>query len=243
MQVDHNRLGDLAVLMETAQMARRLVAAQDVVRQALHHCPDLCVSISGGKDSVAAALIARSVSPSIPLVIAHPPNALPYRADHVRDLKAYFSGPWIDAPYDWEVDRVMDGLARYPAGLKVRTLVGLERPGYVLGLRVAESRARQIAYRKHGPVYRTATGWRCLPVARWTAEEVIALAVYYGAPIAEVYRLPLLGMQLDDIRDGTWWAHRTDMGADDWMRRNYPSCHALWERSAEIELAARRSEF
>lgn len=243
MQRDHNNLSRYAALIDTERMVAAIDRAQGAVRELLHRCPGAAISLSGGKDSVAAAIIARSVAPAMPIVIAHPPNPLPYRQAHVADLKSYFGGRWIELPYGWDVDQVMRGRLSYPSGLKVRTLIGAGIDGYVLGLRAGESRARMINHRMRGTVYNTASGWRCLPVATWTAEQVIGIAAIFGAPIAEPYRLPLLGLHLDDIRDGTWWAHRVDATADDWMRRSYPSCHGDWARSAEITLVERKAVF
>lgn len=243
MQDDPNHLGQYAALIDTERMARKIVTAQDVVRRAIILCPDMAISLSGGKDSVAATIIARSVAPKMPILTATPPNPLPYRKDHMADLKSWFGGPWREVGYPWDVGSVLELRMKYPSRLKIKRLLAVCQPGYLLGLRLTESRAREINYRKNGAVYRTTTGWRCLPIATWTAEEVIGLAAFYGAPIAEVYRKPLLGLQLDQIRDGTWWAHKINANIDDWISRNYPSVHHLWEASCRICASGWREEW
>lgn len=183
------------------------------------------VSCGGGKDSTATAILARKVMPEAAILCADPPNPLHDREAHIRNLQAWMGGNFVRISYDWNVKAVLSGEIKYPEGLKMRVMLKYHRDnlvdGVVLGLRQSESRSRKLVFRSKGHVYQTQKGWRCIPVATFTAEEVLCVALLYDAPINQVYTRQRADMPFEYIRDGTWWPHGI-VDISQWMREYYP---------------------
>ena len=153
-------LSELRAWSVTDSFRRKLRASEQIVSDWLRNCNRPAISCGGGKDSVATALIVRAQNKDIPIFCAHPPNPMPGRNEHVEKLKNWFGDPWVDVPYPWDVESVLDRRSEYPTMLKVRELTRVEATcgidGIALGLRQAESRARTTLPRHAG---------RCIAVA------------------------------------------------------------------------------
>lgn len=140
-------------------------------------------------------------------------------------------------PYFWDVQTVLDGRAKYPENLKTRVLSAWHKAhgvdGLILGLRASESKSRRIRYRERGAVYQTKDGWRCLPIARMSAEEAICVALIHDAPVNPVYGRQRGDLPFELIRDGTWWPHGyTDRAS--WMRCYYPEHYDDYIRAGRV---------
>lgn len=153
-------------------------------------------------------------------------------------------GEWRVVPYPWNVDAVLAGDERYPAGLKVRRLVETMREdevdGVALGVRAAESRARRIHLATRGLVYQRKDGLQmCQPIARWPAEAVVGELLRRDAlPLSPVYRrLSSSGCDLERIRDGTWWP--VSGGQRSWLATHYPEHLAQYDAARQLERISR----
>lgn len=224
---------------------RKAATARRVIRSWLDQCSAPAICCGGGKDSTALLELVRSVDPSVPAVRADPPNPLPDRTGHVARLKAASGGEWIEIPYSWDVDAVLEGDERYPYGLKVRRMLDLWKgsgvDGVALGVRSAESKARRERLRRTGEVYRWGGITYCAPLASWTAEEVVGFTLHSNRlPLNPVYENTALAPPLNQIRDGTWWprasAHRAGYG--DFIVAHYPSVAPLYRRAISMAIEA-----
>lgn len=207
-------------------------------------CARPVVSVSGGKDSTLLLSLCREIDPSIPAYRADPPNPLPDRPAFVRDLQLHAGGPWVVVPYPWDVEAVLDGRERYPAGLKVRRLLEAMRrdavDGVALGIRAAESKARTMNFRARGRVYTPSDGiTRCTPLVDWRAEQVIgALLAEDRLPLNPVYHRMSAAPDLERVRDGTWWPVGPD--GRSWLAAHYPEVVQLYDRARAVSGVERR---
>lgn len=212
-------------MVHTLAFRRKYDAALCHVEDFLAMCKRPVISCGGGKDSTATAILARQVDPSIPVVCGDPPNPLSDREQHVQHLAAWLGGTFIRVPYAWDVKAVLAGQKRYPENLKIRVLSAWHRAhavdGVILGLRQSESRSRRIIYQAKGAVYHMQAGWRALPVAKMTAEEVLCVALLHDAPINPIYTRQKGDLCFEHIRDGTWWPHGS-VDISSWMLEYYP---------------------
>ena len=132
------------------------------------------------------------------------------------------------------MEAVLNGDEPYPEGLKMKMLsewaANHAVDGVAMGIRTAESNARNINYALNGYVYHTKSGIRCQPIAKWTAKDSLCLALLFDAPINPVYEKMEGVGNIEQLHDGTWWPH----GAEDrsgWMKRYYPECYELYRRA------------
>lgn len=190
-------------------LGQKIEGAQRLIANWLQRCSRPVVSVSGGKDSVATLQLVRSVEPSVPALVSHPPYPLPDRRVYLDQLIAASGGPWHEISYHYDVGAVVRAPQSYPHGLKQRGLVAemgrLQFDGLALGLRAAESDARAWNLRARGRLYRARGQWVCTPVATWTAEEVVGLVL--GAdvlPVNPVYTKLEYAGDLESLRDGSW---------------------------------------
>lgn len=197
------------------------------------------ISCGGGKDGTAIALLAKSLGADVTYVTADPPNPLPDREEHNKQLRKWIGGKWEIIPYPWNVEKVLSGEEKYPDRLKIKTLSEWQKShdidGVVFGIRSEENKTRLYNYAARGEIYRTFDGGlRCTPIVKWSAEDSLCLALYLDAPINPVYR-KMDGVQnLELLHDGTWWAH--DMGEHGgWIKRYYPDFYELYCQSISIE--------
>ena len=222
-------LSRLRALAHTKQYKYKVSRAIDDTEVFMNTVKYPAVSCGGGKDGTAAAIIARLVNPSIPIYHATPPNPLPGREMHLRILAQHMGGEWREVDYWWDVEAVLNGHMPYPHELKIKKLReamaadGID--GVIMGVRMAESKGRTINGYIHGTVYQLLDKtWRCLPVLRWTAEETLALSLFYGVPINPVYKQDIMLSSLEYLRDGTWWPHGVSSSHEfgEWIKFYYP---------------------
>lgn len=234
-------LTDLKAICGTLEFRRKVADAQRSLEKLFKLTKFPIVSCGGGKDSTATALLAKSVNPDIYILCANPPNPLDDRAAHNEKLKKFLGGVWVDLPYDWDVDSVLAGKEKYPYGLKMRVLSEFQRDnnidGVILGIRAQESKGRAMNFRLRGDLYQVEDGWRCTPIVRFTAEESLAVALLFDAPINPVYEKTHLAPSYEYLRDGTWWCH-TPQYADlvgGWMKYYYPQHYEDYLRSVQLQ--------
>ncbi len=230
-------LKDLQKYAKTIQFRRKLDHSCKVLDAFLCNTKNPVISCGGGKDGTAIALLAKLIGAHVPIVCANPPNPLPDRETHIKNLKQWLPEQWTDISYDWDVESVLSGRKEYPEGLKMRVLSEYQEQeaidGVIFGIRARESRKREINLAAHGEIYKSKSGMRCQPIARWTAEESLCLALLMDAPINPVYiKMDGCG-NLEQLHDGTWWAH----GLQDksgWIKRYYPDYYDLYEQSIKV---------
>lgn len=238
MDANRETLSDLGKYAHTLTFQRKLDASKQVLDAFIAQTDNPIISCGGGKDGTAIALLAKLIGADVPYVTANPPNPLPDREQHNQSLMEYLGGEWHIVPYDWDVRAVLDGEQDYPDGLKMRKLSEFQHAhrvdGVIFGIRAAESRARRINLAQHGMIYKLADGtMRCQPIARWTAEDSLCLALLMDAPINPVYvKMDGVG-SMEQLHDGTWWPH----GLQDrtgWIRRYYPEYLDLYNKALLI---------
>lgn len=242
LEENHNqkKLTDLLKLAKTLQFKKKVDESFRVAESFLDVVKNPVVSCGGGKDGTAIALIFKKIDPKIKILTAQPPNPLPDRNEHLKNLKSWLGDKnWIELDYDWDVDAVLAGKEKYPEGLKMKKMSQWakdeEVDGVIFGVRAAESRARTINYRKNGKIYKMKDGWRCQPIVDWSAEESICFTLLLGAPINPVYeKMGGIG-NLEQLRDGTWWPHGVaDRGG--WMKKYYPDFYDLYRKAETISI-------
>ena len=230
----------------TRHHARLLGQSRAAIRDWLARCKRPVVSVSGGKDSVLLLALVREQDPTVPAIRADPPNPLPDRAEHVDNVVTWFGGRWIIVDYPWDVEAVLRGDAPYPTR-KVPALLAAQRTanvdGVAIGIRAAESSARTITIRHRGLVtLRTDGIWSCRPLGWWSALDVLAEIERRDLPLNPVYtHLDGLGrVDMDHVRDGTWWPHGMyPEQRSDWMRRYYPEVWPSFDRALRLGLTRR----
>jgi hypothetical protein len=235
---------DLAPIANTLQFRDKLSKSRELIHRWLAACSRPYISCGGGKDSTATALLVRTEDDRVPIVCAHPPNPIPGRDEHVTVVRQYFGEPWIDMPYPWNVDAVLDGSEKYPESLKIKMLNDLairyNFDGLAMGLRASESNGRRILAAVRGDLYNKKDGTKiCLPVLRWTADEVLALAASTGAPINPIYINTHLMPSYEVIRDGTWWPHLYgfpgEPGYRAWLSWYYPQLIEKYDMAIRLQ--------
>lgn len=237
---DERNIYDLRAIAGTVQFKNKVTAACHDVERFLKLSNRPIISCGGGKDSTAVALIAKRINPSLYILCANPPNPLPDREQHLINLKSYFGGTWIDIPYYWDVRAVLDGKAPYPDGLKMKILKQFQKDngidGIIMGVRNLESKGRAINNAIRGNVYEVKETWRCLPISRFTAEESLAMAMYFDAPINPVYFKTHLAPDYESLRDGTWWPHGMALqnGHGNWIKHYYPNLYSDYKIAERI---------
>lgn len=232
------KLTDLEKYARTIDFRRKLDHSLKVLSAFLEHTENPVVSCGGGKDGTAVALLVQMLGANMPVICANPPNPLPDREEHKRNLKKWLGVPWHDIDYSWDITSVLDGQEKYPDGLKIKRLSEYQREhqfdGVIFGIRAAESRARSINLAIHGEIYRITDGMRCQPISKWTAKDSLCLALLMDAPINPVYQKMDGISDLEYLHDGTWWPH----GKEDkrgWIKRYYPDFYDLYLKAEKIK--------
>lgn len=182
---------------------RRVERAQAIIRNAVESLPGRWgVGLSGGKDSVALAHIACAAGWDGPFFHYHADEIPPENTALVLALGRRLNREVITAPIsgDWAIWEVAgraffvpetDAEKRLMAGQSARykrqisdavAAAGID--GLFWGLRMDESRARRIAIRRHGTLYRAQTrrDWTCHPLADWSGRDVWAYLITHDLP-------------------------------------------------------------
>ncbi len=232
-------LSDCMKLIPTLEFRRKHDEALKTIEYFLTLSHNPAVSCGGGKDGTAALILAQEVKPNITVICADPPNPLDGRDEHLTDLFGVIKSEIIRVPYDWDVAAVLRGEQPYPEGLKMRMLAQAQKQanidGIIWGCRNSESRARTFNFAKNGYIYRVSDGtYRCQPIAKWSAMEVIALAFVCGYPVNPLYE-KLDGMSsIDDVHDGTWFPHGSDDMKMWWIKKYYPQHYEEYLAAVKI---------
>lgn len=153
------------------------------------------ISVSWGKDSVAAAHIALLEVPDARVVWVRARDFEMPECAAVRD--AFLAGH-PRAVYE-EIEAVLRSPKRGEPGYEAHHLdPGADHQDvlrenltgrYVSGVRAAESRVRRIAVGRYG----LASAGTCRPIGRWDAQQVFAYAEREGLPVHPVYAMSVGG--------------------------------------------------
>ena len=185
----------------------RIERARAEIAEYLNRASRPYIAYSGGKDSQAAAHLAHSVRPDIPLVYSDDEFILADYAAHMdaerrrwgdrllhvqgATLHAGWHIPWSDEPF-WRPrppDMIPMPLQRLDWARELRRIYGFD--GVILGVRAAESlrRAEYLGVdggkrnrnrRRHGFA-------ECDPIAGWSDEQVWAYIREHEIPYCRVY--------------------------------------------------------
>lgn len=230
------KLSDCAKIACTKAFHQKVDDAIKIIEYFFTLTENPVVSFGGGKDGTAVLILAQMVKPDINTICADPPNPLPDRQQHIDNCIHSITPNIVRVPYDWDVVSVLAGVQKYPDGLKMQELNRFQKSnridGIIWGCRNSESRSRQINFHKNGYVYQVADGtYRCQPIATWSAEESLALALVTGYPINPVYEKMEGIFNLDDLHDGTWWPHGCDDSKQFWIKKYYPDYYEYYLRA------------
>lgn len=202
------------VLFASSAFQRKLTRALATITVALGRAKTPVIAYTSGKDSMAVLALVQRLAPATPAAWSDDELEYPETVAHMALLRqvagdqlimtsgasqhAGWFWPWRDKPSFREP---LPGMRR----IKAEQDDYLRTKGFdltFLGLREEESQVRREWLRQarleHGlPLYpvKSGTGWRCCPIADWSADEVHALLVGWGLPINPVYdRLTAIGI-------------------------------------------------
>lgn len=235
---NRQKLRDIAKYAHTLDFRRKLDRSLYTLDSFFSVVEHPVISCGGGKDGTAIALLAKAIGAQVPYITANPPNPLPDRSEHNKNLRQWLGGDWHIVPYDWDVQSVLRGDTPYPDGLKMKALSQYQMEhhfdGVVFGCRAAESSNRKINLRMRGEIYRLDDGtMRCQPIAYWNAEDSLCLAMLFDAPVNPVYiKMDGIG-DMEQLHDGTWWPHGMQNRAG-WMKKYYPDYFDLYEQAIRV---------
>lgn len=177
---------------------RRVDRARTWLDQVLSRSPAWAVSFSGGKDSLAVLCLVCDVREPSRVAVFTQGDDLdwPSKRTYCEQVSACLG----IRDYTYQVSRV-SAHAQLVAGAEaIRGTFSHVWRGYVrdrgidamvLGLRSAESRARRLNRAVRGTDYRTQDGLRhLLPIADWSAVDVMAYLSTQSVPLFELYTWP-----------------------------------------------------
>lgn len=198
---------------------------------------------SGGKDSTVLSHLVLQVEPSIQLVSEKDDLDYPGEEAYVSDLARSWGAsltivrPDI-SPSQWIAEHAHElradaDLHSRAAGLSKTCFYGVverataDRGAIFLGLRAAESKARNVSRAANGTTYRRKSGqWTCCPLADWTGLDVFAYLESHGIEALHVYRCVGFRHEREPWRvRKSWWLPGAAgrHGGVAWLRRYYPS--------------------
>lgn len=227
----------------TAAFGRKLDQARRAIEEAASK-GRVSVSLSLGKDSIAAARIALDVLGSDTQIIHMFGAPLPgwestrdYFATHARlhvipakrslaEMIAWLRE--VGLCYDRETKHATTVVNRMKRDAATEWC---DANGYgvqVLGLRADESNIRRMVLRKRGLVYRVESGqWRALPLGWWSVVDVWALIFSRDLPYPRLYDCESHGYNRETLRNTGWL---TTIDAPDgriaWLRHWFPEQYA-----------------
>lgn len=237
--VNQFKLTDCKKIALTNGFKQKVNDALKIIEYFLTLSNNPAVSFGGGKDGTAVLILAQMVKPDINVICADPPNPLPDRQKHIDNCIHSITPNIIRISYNWDVEAVLKQIEKYPDSLKIKKLSCYQHEhkidGIIWGCRNSESRSRQINFNKNGFIYQVSDGtYRCQPIAQWSAEEALALALVTGYPINPVYEKMEGIYNLNDLHDGTWWPHGSDDTKQFWIKKYYPDFYSNYLRAIPV---------
>ncbi len=235
----HFKLSDVFKISSTLEFKRKFDDALKVIEHFFTLCNNPAVSCGGGKDGTAVLILAQYIKPDIKVICADPPNPIDGRDEHLNNLFNNTKCKIYRCEYNWDVESVLKGDLIYPDGFKMKVLQQKQKElnvdGIIWGCRNSESRSRTINFAKNGYIYQVKDGtYRCQPIAKWSPEEVLALAFATGYPINPIYEKIEGIYNLDHIHDGTWWPHGDDCSKKYWIKKYYPQHLDNYEKAEKL---------
>lgn len=167
----------------------KLNKAKQIIALALES-DNYCLSWSTGKDSTAMTHLARSIDSSLPILIQFDDCDWPEKMEYAERIKQKHGFDYMAVEPDFSIwDAAckcsigQDNLCAQSHSLtrdgfisvldNARIELGCN--GVMLGLRMAESRARKLNLCKRGHTYKLKSGvMRCNPLSIWNANDVFA---------------------------------------------------------------------
>ena len=181
---------------------RRVADSVAIIAEAVSRVP-FVVAWSTGKDSTAMCHLVRAIAPETPIIIQFDDCDWPSKRPYYERVCRAQGWACTEVEPDFSVwDRMRAGrigeedfCAQDHSLTRDAFLAPLDAarrrhrcPGVFLGLRTAESRARRVHLATRGRLYQiTSGGWRCCPLAQWSAEDVFAYHVARGIEINPAY--------------------------------------------------------
>jgi len=241
---------DVALHARSREMARKIRRALDVIRRAREIDESWWLALSG-KDSRAVAFLAREAGWTVPCLSVGDDAAMPGEEASVAAAAREAGHPltWIRpagsvigylrarASLLGDLHTRASDLAAWSFYVPLEAhRVGHGPYGLLWGLRAQESRGRRLRYAVSGPLYQHATeGWRCSPIADWSALDVHAYLWAQGHALHPVYLCIDPGMDPLGIRTDWWFSVGWHLDASahfGWLRRWWPAC---WRLAVEID--------
>lgn len=242
---------DVALHSRSRELARRVRVALDVLREAAALDVGWWVALSG-KDSRAVALLVQEAGLDWPALSVGDDGAMPGEEASV-ERAAQDAGralTWIrpsGSVLGWlrehgaltgDLTSRASPLASWAFFEPLDWHRAQSRPPYgiVWGLRSEESRGRRLNRATNGTLYQTRSeGWRCSPIADWSALDVHAYLSLRGHALHPVYLCIDPGMDPLGIRTDWWFSSGWTANGPiyfGWLRRWWP---ALWRTAVEID--------
>lgn len=205
---------------------RRLIAAREIIRQAIMLQLPSYVSLSGGKDSTVVYALVREVAPGLPAVWSDDEWWLPETMEYIQRLQA--SGANVRQirtnvqHTDWfTVSGDYNGIQDYAAQQGWQLVY--------LGLRQEESAARRVHLRTLGPLFCAKSDgvWHCNPLSTWTWQDTWAYILSEGIDYNRAYdRLEEIGVSPEHQRIGPLAVERVlQYGQMTILRRGWPELY------------------
>lgn len=245
MPIDYWR-GMYCAHARTDAYKRRVEGARAIVHQALetferegvkYYC-----SISGGKDSTAMMHLVWSIAPATKFMSVKDDMDFPEELPYLEDLRARYN---LDLDIEhpprelWEAIKehdVCEDVHGQDTGFSREAFYGVlktykERHGHggvFVGLRAAESKGRRMLIKSRGPVFHNATWneWEALPLAQWSAQDVMAYLFSNEVPILPVYFCTAFCDSPEQIRK-SWClpGSQAAQGQVVWLKHYYPDLY------------------
>lgn len=217
----------------------RVMQAREIVYDALQLMQNPYIALSGGKDSTVTASLVWEINPKVPAVYFDADCGFPETDQLLDRLSACHTiirqkvEPFLDLiarTGGLIADEKASGKAIYKATVAdpiEDVLHAYHFDGVFLGLRSDESEGRRKSVLIHGPLYRYRSDdiLRCLPVGKWTYDDIWAYIVEHNIDYNRAY--DRMGDLPEEDRRISYWAGMTKKrwGRLVFLREQYPE---LW---------------